>query len=178
MTPTIRSIRLSNGVRLQYAEQGDPAGMPVVLLHGITDSWRSFETMMPHLPESLHVYAVSQRGHGESDRPGAYRTRDFASDAAAFIEGLSIGPALVAGHSMGSVNAMRLAIDRPELLRGLILMGTFASFSGNADLVDFHRSAIEPLRDPIDPAFAAEWQQSTLAMPVAPDFFDTVVASA
>ena len=43
MTPAIRSIQLANGVRLQYAEQGDPGGMPVVMLHGITDSWRSFD---------------------------------------------------------------------------------------------------------------------------------------
>jgi len=38
-----------------------------------------------------------------------------------------------------------------------------------------HRSAVEPLRDPIDPDFAAEWQQSTLAGSVAADFFDMVV---
>jgi pimeloyl-ACP methyl ester carboxylesterase len=175
MTPTLRSIRLAHGVRLHYAEQGDPGGMPVVLLHGITDSWYSFEPVMAHLPGSLHAFALSQRGHGESDRPGRYRTRDFADDAAAFIEALGLGPALVVGHSMGSANAMRLAIDRPELLRGLMTAGTFAGFSDKADLVEFHRSAIEPLRDPIDPGFAAEWQQSTLARPVPPAFFDRVV---
>ena len=175
MTPAIRSIKLANGVRLHYAEQGDAGGMPVVMLHGITDSWRSFESVMAHLPASLRVFALSQRGHGESDRPGRYRTRDFAGDAAAFIEELGLGPALVVGHSMGSVNAMRLAIDRPDLLRGLVVAGAFAGFSGNAALVDFHRTAIEPLRDPIDPDFAAEWQRSTLAQPVPPAFFDMVV---
>jgi pimeloyl-ACP methyl ester carboxylesterase len=175
MTPTLRSIRLAHGVRLHYAEQGDPSGMPVVLLHGITDSWRSFESVMAHLPATLRVFALSQRGHGESDRPGRYRTRDFADDAAAFIEALGVGPALVVGHSMGSANAMRLAIDRPELLRGLLTAGTFAGFRDKAELVEFHRSAIEPLRDPIDPAFAAEWQQSTLAQPLPAAFFATVV---
>jgi len=175
MTPILRSIQLADGVRLHYAEQGDPGGMPVVMLHGITDSWRSFESVMAHLPASLRVFAVSQRGHGESDRPGSYRTRDFAADAAAFIEALDLGPALVVGHSMGSANAMRLAIDRPDLLRGLVTAGAFAGFRDKAELVAFHRSTIEPLRDPIDPAFAAEWQQSTLAQPVPPAFFDMVV---
>src|SRR5678815_3838782 len=175
MTPTLRHIKLANGVRLQYAEQGDPGAMPVVMLHGITDSWRSFESVMAHLPPSLRVLAPSQRGHGDSERPGRYRTGDFAADAAAFIEALGTGPALVVGHSMGSANAMRLAIDRPDLLRGLVTAGAFAGFSSNADLVDFHRSAVEPLRDPIDPGFAAEWQQSTLAQPVPPPFFDMVV---
>ena len=145
------------------------------MLHGITDSWRSFESVMAHLPASLHVFALSQRGHGESDRPGSYRTRDFAGDAAAFIEALGLGPALVVGHSMGSANAMRLAIDRPDLLRGLVLAGAFAGFRDKPELIEFQRSAIEPLRDPIDPGFAAEWQQSTLAQPVPPAFFDMVV---
>jgi len=49
MTPILRSIQLADGVRLHYAEQGDPGGMPVVMLHGITDSWRSFESVMAHL---------------------------------------------------------------------------------------------------------------------------------
>jgi non-heme chloroperoxidase len=176
MTPALHQIELSTGVRLHYAEQGDPAGTPVVLLHGITDSWRSFEPVMAHLPASLRVFSVSQRGHGDSDRLDSYRTRDFAADAAAFIEALSLGSALVVGHSMGSVNAMRLAIDRPELVRGLVLAGAFAAFRTNEAVIEFHRTVIEPLRDPIDPAFAAEWQQSTLAQPVPPAFFETVVA--
>ena len=175
MAPAQRFIHLAHGVRLHYAEQGDPGGLPIVMLHGITDSWRSFESVMAHLPASLRVFALSQRGHGESDRPGSYRTRDFAGDAAAFIEALGLGPALVVGHSMGSVNAMRLAIDRPDLLRGLATAGTFASFSDKAELIEFNRSAIAPLRDPIDPGFAAEWQRSTLAQPVPPAFFDMVV---
>lgn len=175
MKPAIRSMTLAGGVCLQYAEQGDRDGVPVVLLHGITDSWRSFESVMAHLPATLRVFALSQRGHGASDRPGRYRTRDFAADAAAFIEALGVGPAVVVGHSMGSANAMRLAIDRPDLLRGLVTAGAFASFSGNAGLVEFHRSTVALLRDPIDPGFAAEWQQSTLAQPVPPAFFDMVV---
>jgi len=176
MTPALHYLELSTGVRLQYAEQGDPAGAPVVLLHGITDSWRSFELVMGHLPAGLRVLAISQRGHGESERPGSYRTRDFAADAAAFIEAMKLESALVVGHSMGSVNAMRLAIDRPDLIRGLVLAGAFAAFTTNAGVVEFYRTVIEPLRDPIEPAFAAEWQQSTLAQPVPPAFFETVVA--
>src|SRR5262249_46981098 len=63
------SIALANGVALSYVQQGDPSGTAIVLLHGLTDSWRSFETMMPKLPRSFRVLAISQRGHGDSDRP-------------------------------------------------------------------------------------------------------------
>jgi pimeloyl-ACP methyl ester carboxylesterase len=47
MTPILRSIALSTQVTLPYVEQGDPAGVPVLLLHGVTDSWRSFELVLP-----------------------------------------------------------------------------------------------------------------------------------
>ncbi len=53
--PTIKSVELPNGIRLPYAESGDPAGTPVLLLHGYTDSWRSFEPVLPHLPGSLRA---------------------------------------------------------------------------------------------------------------------------
>jgi pimeloyl-ACP methyl ester carboxylesterase len=175
MQPTLRFVRLPTGVQLEYAEQGDPTGLPVVMLHGITDSWRSFETVMAHLPPSLRVYSLTQRGHGGSDRPRVYRTRDFAADAAGFIETLGLERALVVGHSMGSVNAMRLAIDHPQRVIGLVLAGAFATFRGNPGIAQFHRDAIVPLHDPIEPAFVAEWQRSTLARPIDPAYFDAIV---
>jgi pimeloyl-ACP methyl ester carboxylesterase len=175
MTPTVRFVRLPSGLRLEYAEQGDPAGLPVVMLHGITDSWRSFETVMAHLPPSLRAFSLSQRGHGESDRPLRYRTCDFAGDAAGFIEALGLRRAIVVGHSMGTANAMRLAIDRPELVHGLVLAGAFAGFRGNAGIVEFHRDAVLPLRDPIARPFIEEWQRSTLARPIDDDCFDRIV---
>src|SRR3712207_1254388 len=96
----IKTVELPNRVRLEYAEQGDPSGVPVVLLHGITDSWRSFERVLPHLPPSIHAFALSQRGHGDSDRPASgYRPRDFAADLGAFVDALGLGPVVVAGHS-------------------------------------------------------------------------------
>src|SRR3712207_493180 len=93
-TPTIKSVALPNRVKLQYVEQGDPSGIPVVLLHGVTDSWRSFEPVFPHLPESIHAFALTQRGHGDSERPGSgYRPPDLAADLAAFMDVLDLGQA-------------------------------------------------------------------------------------
>ena len=79
MEPIVKDIALANGLRLQYAEQGDAEGTPpLVLLHGIADSWRIFGPLLAELPNSVHAYALSQRGHGDSDRPDTgYRTQDF-----------------------------------------------------------------------------------------------------
>ena len=176
MTPTIRSVELPNRVKLQYVEQGDPRGVPVLFLHGVTDSWRSFERVLPHLPASIHVFALTQRGHGDADRPATgYRTRDFAADVAAFMDALGLERAIVVGHSMGSTNALRFAIDHPERTLGLVLAGSCATYSGNPVIVEFWETAISPLTDPIDPELARDFQQSTLAQPVPRTFFDTAV---
>src|SRR5688500_17657099 len=103
---SIKTIRLSTGVQLEYAEQGDPSGIPVIMLHGFTDSWKSFEPVLPYLPKSLHVFVLSQRGHGNSSKAAAtYKPADFANDVAAFIKETKLQPVVIVGHSMGSTNA-------------------------------------------------------------------------
>lgn len=173
---TVRSLRLASELTLPYAAHGDPAGTPVVFLHGITDSWRSFERVLPHLPRSLRALAPTQRGHGDADRPAAgYRTRDFAGDVAAFLDALDVRRAVVVGHSMGAANALRFAAAHPERLRGLVLAGTFASFRDKPDLVEFVTTGVQSLTDPIDPAFAREFQESTLTQPIPPAFLDMAI---
>jgi non-heme chloroperoxidase len=176
VSPTTRSIELPGRVTLEYVEQGDRTGVPVLLLHGVTDSWRSFERVLPYLPASIRAFALTQRGHGDSGRPAAgYRTRDFATDVAAFADALSLGPAVIVGHSMGSTNAMRFAIDHPGRTRGLVLVAAFASYRNNTEAVALWESAVSQLADPIDPAFVREFQESTLAQPVPPAYLDAVV---
>src|SRR5262245_48124812 len=79
-------ISLSTGVRLEYVEQGPSDGIPVVFLHGVTDSWHSFEGVLRHLPPTVHSFAISQRGHGDSSRPeSGYLLSDLSDDLAAFM---------------------------------------------------------------------------------------------
>jgi non-heme chloroperoxidase len=174
--PRVKSVALSTGVSLQYVEHGDLAGVPVVLLHGFTDSWHSFAPALPHLPKSVHAFALTQRGHGDADRPSTgYRTRNFAADVAAFIEALGLGPAIIVGHSMGSTNGLRFAIDFPHLTRGLVLVGAFAGYQHNPVVMDFWNSAVSLLTDPIDPAFVREFQEGTLATAVPREVVDKAV---
>lgn len=95
----IKSIELPHRLKLEYVEQGDRNGVPVIFLHGITDSWRSFELVLPHVPKSVRAFALSQRGHGESERPQSdYHPRDFADDVAAFMDALELKRAVIVGH--------------------------------------------------------------------------------
>jgi non-heme chloroperoxidase len=177
-TPSFRvaRLRLRNDLQFEYAEQGPRGGPTVLMLHGITDSWRSFEPVLPLLPARWHVIALTQRGHGGSDKtPRSYHAEDFAADAATFARALDLAPMIVVGHSMGAANALRLALDAPELVRGLVLAGAFASFSDKADLVAFHRDTIAPLTDPVPRALAEAFQRDTIESPVAPGLIETMV---
>jgi non-heme chloroperoxidase len=174
--PTLKSATLSTGVTLPFVEQGDPAGLPVVMLHGLTDSWHSFELVLPHLPRSIRALPLTQRGHGDAERPKVgYRTRDFAADVAAFLDALGLESAVIVGHSLGSTNALRFAIDYPHRVRGLVLVGTFAAYRGNPVIAEFWNSSVSTLIDPVDPAFAREFQESTLAQPVPDEVVDVAV---
>ena len=173
--PSARPVQLADGTRLTYVEYGDADGVAVILLHGYTDSWRSWERLLPHLPRSLRVFAVTQRGHGESDKPdGSYDSSVLARDVVAFMDAVGLDRAVLVGHSMGSTVAQRFAIDYPDRTNALVLEGAFMPRPANAEVAKFLDEVLT-LEDPIDPVFVREFQKSTLAQTVPPAFFDVVV---
>ena len=164
----VKTVTLANGVGLEIAEKGPREGIPVVLLHGVTDSRRSFEPIWDHLPTEWHTIAVSQRGHGASDRrPSSYSTSDFAGDIALLADVLDLPPMVVVGHSMGSSVALQLASDRPDLVRALVGIGTFAQYGDKPDLRAYRDGELAALADPVPDAIARDFQLSTLANPIA-----------
>jgi non-heme chloroperoxidase len=173
MTPC--NLRLPVGRRFEIVEQGRRGGTALLLLHGITDTWRSFEPVLPLLPTDWHVVALTQRGHGGSDTAASYRTREFAADAAAVLHALAMAPAVVVGHSMGAANALRLAIDHPGRVRGVVAAGGFASFRDKKALIDFIAHDVLTLGDTVPRALADAFQRDTIAGPVAPGLLETMV---
>ena len=176
-TPMIaKTVSLGAGLDLEYVERGSRGSIPVVFLHGVTDSWGSFEGVLSRLPECTHAYALSQRGHGNSSRPpSGYRISDLATDLTLFLNALEIDRVVLVGHSMGSFVAQRFAIDQPLRTAGLGLLGSATGFRGNAVVEDFWASTVSTLTDPIDPAIAREFQLSTLARPTRPGMVDAYV---
>ncbi|MFP5356471.1 MAG: alpha/beta fold hydrolase, partial [Gemmatimonadota bacterium] len=118
-------VRLGTGVELEVLERGRADGEPVLFLHGFTDSRFSYERVLAHLPPGIRAIVPSQRGHGDSERPACcYTVTDFASDAMALLDALGVRRATVVGHSMGSFVAQRIAIDFPERVSRLVLVGS------------------------------------------------------
>jgi pimeloyl-ACP methyl ester carboxylesterase len=164
--PELKTLELSKGIKLEYAEQGQESGIPVIFLHGYSDSWYSFEQVLTLLPNSIHAYALSLRGHGNSDRPvNGYTPEDFASDVAEFMEQLKIESAVIVGHSLGATIAQRFALDYPERTKSLVLIASLASFKDNEEIKELRR-IVSILEDPIDYRFVSEFQKSTLFKPL------------
>src|ERR671921_2542583 len=118
------TMPLKTGLRLHYAEQGDLTGEAIVLLHGYSDSWFSFSRVLPLLSPEYHAFALTQRGHGDSDKPQCcYTPQDFASDVVAFMDAVGIEDATVVGASTGALFAQRVALDYPHRVGRLVLIG-------------------------------------------------------
>lgn len=166
-------VELSTGVRLRYAEQGDPAGPAAILLHGVTDSWYSWSRVLPHLSPAYRVFALDQRGHGDSDRPEeGYAVDDFAADVLAFMDAVGLATATLVGHSMGSFIAQRAASIAPHRVERLVLIGTAP---GYFPVMEELSAAAQELTDPVPAELVREFQASTLERPVPEAFFERVV---
>jgi len=114
------------GRPMHYAEVGDPAKPLVVFVHGSPGSWDAFINFMtrPELLEQARIISVDRPGFGESG-PGRPE-RSLERQAAAInhiIEQRNAGrPAILVGHSYGGPVIARMAIDRPDLVEGLVLV--------------------------------------------------------
>lgn len=176
MTYNSKSVELPNQITLPYVEQGEATGVPVLLLHGFAGSHRSFEPVLQHLHESIHAFALTQRGHGEASKPaGGYRLHDLAADVAAFMDALQLEAAVVVGHSMGSAVAQRFAVDHPERLLGLVLVGSCITRPDDPDVQAFWDSTVSELSDPIDPDFLRGFGKSLFAQPIPQATFEALV---
>lgn len=174
-TPVIRRASLPNSLELPFVERGDGSGVPVVLLHGYADSWRSFELLLSHLPRSIHAFAPTQRGHGDADRPASgYKVEDFASDLAAFIDVLELERAVLVASSSASFTVQRFAIDNPQRARGLVLIGVPWSLRDKSVGSELSE-AVLALSDPVDPAFVRKFVKSTVSADVSSTFLEAMI---
>jgi non-heme chloroperoxidase len=176
-SPDVKRVELPNGVGLPYVERGGPTGVPVLFLHGFADSWRSFELVLPHLPASIHAFAVTQRGHGDASQPATgYGVRDFASDVVGFMDATRLRRVVLVGHSMGSAVAQRFAIDHPDRLLGLVLVSASPTLGGTGAAREFWDTTVSKLTDPVDPALVRGMTESMLVRPVPRPFLEAAIS--
>jgi len=120
-------------VVLNYAE-GPDNGPPLVLLHGVTSRWQTFNPIVNEFINRWHIYALDFRGHGKSGRtPEQYGLRYHYNDVVKFITQVVREPSVVFGHSLGGRTALILAANNPYITRAIILGDVSLSFSNEVE---------------------------------------------
>jgi pimeloyl-ACP methyl ester carboxylesterase len=111
-----------NGVTLYYEEHG--TGQPILCIHGTGSSTALWRQPAFELARHGRVVVYDRRGFGLSERPEPFITdvHQQADDAAALIQSLGLGPALVIGRSHGGEIAVDLTLRHPALVRALALL--------------------------------------------------------
>jgi 2-succinyl-6-hydroxy-2,4-cyclohexadiene-1-carboxylate synthase len=167
-----RSPTAEGGASIVHTPLGPPGGVHpgvgrVVLVHGFTQTLASWAAVGKRLAERYEVIRVDLPGHGRSSgvRVG------FA--AAAGLIGAAGGPAVYVGYSLGGRLCLRLALDRPDLVRALVLIGASPGIA-EAAARDERRAADEALAERIEREGVAAFLDGWLAGPL----FATLPAAA
>jgi pimeloyl-ACP methyl ester carboxylesterase len=101
------------------------SGEPILLIHGLAGSSRTWDDVIPRLTPEYDVIAPDLLGHGESAKPqGDYSLGAFASGLRDFLSVLGVSSVTIVGHSFGGGVAMQLAYQHPHLVDRLVLVGS------------------------------------------------------
>jgi esterase len=149
-TPTVRYVSrhtVLRGMRFHFTEWGDPDAPPILLLHGGNQSSHSWDLVSLNLADRYHVYALDQRGHGDSEwsRELDYSMDAMAADALAFIADQGLVRPVIMGHSMGGKVTLTAILMDPDVARGIVLVdvGPELSPEGTKVVGDFVTHNVE-----------------------------------
>ena len=111
-----------NGFQFHYVDWGGD-WQAIILLHGLASNSRIWDLVAPILSSEYKVYAVDQRGHGDTDKPSSgYDFDTIANDLSLFITTLGIKTPIIVGHSWGGDVAVEFAVINPDQTKGLCLI--------------------------------------------------------
>lgn len=111
-----------DGIRYAYLDEG--SGPLILFGHGLAAGKEMFAAQIAVLRDRYRCVSLDWPGHGESGCPEGWDFYGMADIAAALLDELDDGPAVLAGLSQGSMAFTRLALRRPDLVHALILMST------------------------------------------------------
>lgn len=120
-----RMLDLGDGLVVHWRDAGNPAGRPLLLVHGFSSSVQSWEKWTPLLEGDYRLISVDLPGHGLTRTPAGYdpsieRYADFLDT---FMGAIKLDRATVIGSSMGGHAAWELALRHPERVEALVLVG-------------------------------------------------------
>jgi len=117
---------------LHIHEFGDPAGEPLLTLHGVNGHGRRFRRLAEESLPHRRTLAVDLRGHGRSIYDGPWSIAQHVADLVDTLDAQSLGAVDVVGHSYGGAIALALLGDAPDRVRRLVLLDPALALSGAA----------------------------------------------
>jgi pimeloyl-ACP methyl ester carboxylesterase len=119
----------AGGLDTYYEVHG--AGEPLLYLHGGFNPIEMLGEILPALAQRYRVYLPERQGQGRTpDRDGPITFQSMADDTIAFFEAVGLSAAHLAGFSDGAMVAIHVALQRPDLVRRLVLIGQYANPDG------------------------------------------------
>ena len=147
-SPPVGRLMTVDGVRLHYVERG--RGEPLVLIHGNGTMIQDFlvSGIVDELAKRYRVILFDRPGYGYSDRPrGLWTPRAHATLFQKALQQLGVTQAVVLGHSWGSLVAVALALQAPQLVRSLVLASGYYYPTLRADVILTSPPAIPVIGD-------------------------------
>jgi pimeloyl-ACP methyl ester carboxylesterase len=118
----VSSITTDQGI-VHYEVYG--RGRPVILLHGWLGSWGLWQETMTYLGRYYRTYALDFWGFGESGKKReTYAVQDFVSLVDQFMDRLGIASAPLVGHSMGGTVSLSVAVQYPQRVSKVVVIGS------------------------------------------------------
>ena len=109
-------------MRLSVTEWGDPAGQPVICLHGVSGHGRRFRRLAEERLQSYRVVGVDCRGHGRSGWEPPWSVEQHVADLLETADDLGIGEAAWVGHSFGGKLVAEVAARHPDRVACAVLL--------------------------------------------------------
>ena len=128
------------GLKLFYEESGNPAGKPVVILHGWGCNHTTVKSISACLDDGMRVISLDLPGHGKSEEPGeVWGSDDFATAVLKFIEKLNLETPSLIGQSFGGRTSIALASKLPEEKLGKIVLVDSAGITPKRSLKYYYK---------------------------------------
>lgn len=116
----------ANGLQIAYRVAGD--GDPILFINGTGESGATWGGQVARLADRWRCLSIDNRDTGDSEYvTDLYTPADMARDAIGLVQALDLGPVHVVGYSLGGATAQEMALARPDLVRSLVLLSTWAA---------------------------------------------------
>jgi len=152
--PEIGATVDADGIKTNYLEAGE--GPPVVLVHGSgpgVTAYANWRLNIPALAPRVRVLAPDMAGFGSSGKPGRYSMQGWIDQLVGFLDTLGLDRVSLVGNSFGGGLAIRLAVDHPDRVDRLVLMGSVGVVFPITEGLDFvwgYQPSVENMRRTLD----------------------------